>query len=271
MASQIDHLVIAVPDIEAAATELEERIGLRATGGGRHEGMGTRNRIAWLADGAYLELIAVEEHDAALRWPVGAAAAGALATSGAGLACYALVENDLDARVAELQAAGSSIGPAVPGSRRRPDGELVEWWTAAPERIGLPDGVPFLIRHAYAGAEWGPDAMAARASIPHALPSPVTLSRLDLATEDPPALASRYERELGLEFRTVADLAVCSVGPHVIRLVRSREMEVPAAVTLRAPVEVPGSAMAFGLRIAIEPISAQLPAEERADTEIRRA
>lgn len=270
MASGIDHLVIAVPDVDAAALELEERIGLRATGGGRHEGMGTRNRIAWLADGSYLELIGVEDPDDARRWPVGAAAAEALAARGGGLACYALVEDDLEARVAELRAAGSSISPAVAGSRRRPDGELVEWWTAAPERIALPEGVPFLIRHAYTGAEWGPEAVAARAAIPHPLPAPVTLARLDLASEDPPAQAARYAHELGLEFRAVADLAVGIIGPHVVRLVRSREMEVPAAVTLRAPVEVPGSATAFGLRIAIEPVSAPVPVVERADTETRR-
>jgi hypothetical protein len=264
MASRIDHLVIAVPDVDAAALELEERIGLRATGGGRHEGMGTRNRIAWLADGSYLELIAVEDRDDAGRWPVGAAAVEALAGHGGGLACYALVEDDLDARVAELRAAGSSISPAVAGSRRRADGELVEWWTAAPERIALPEGVPFLIRHASTGSEWGPEAMAARAAIPHPLPSPVTLARLDLASDDPPAQAARYEHELGLGFRAVADLAVGSIGPHVVRLIRSPEMEVPAAVTLRAPVQVPASAAVFGLRMAIEPVSTPAPVGERA-------
>jgi hypothetical protein len=111
--------------------------------------------------------------------------------------------------------------------------------------------------------------VAARAAIPHPLPAPVTLARLDLASEDPPAQAARYAHELGLEFRAVADLAVGTIGPHVIRLVRSREMEVPAAVTLHAPVEVPGSATAFGLRIAIEPVSAPVPVVERADTETR--
>ena len=48
----IDHLVIATPDPDAGARQLEERVGLRCTGGGRHEGSGTRNRIAWLAEGA---------------------------------------------------------------------------------------------------------------------------------------------------------------------------------------------------------------------------
>jgi Glyoxalase-like domain len=264
MVSGVDHLVIAVPDLDTAASELERQVGLRATGGGRHEGMGTANRIAWLADGSYLELIAVEARAEAVRWPVGAASVEALESRGGGLACYALLEDDLGARVAELRAAGSSIGPAIAGSRRRMDGDLVEWWTAAPEHIGLPDGIPFLIRHAYAGAEWGPAAMRARADVAQPLPSPVVLARLDLAAADPPALAARYRQELGLDFWSVADLAVCTVGPHVIRLVRSREMEVPAAITLRAPIEVPEAIAAFGIRIAIEPVAATAPVEQRA-------
>ena len=74
----IDHLVIACADPDAAARELEEAIGIAATGGGRHVGRGTFNRIAWLADGSYLELIGVDDRDAAMQQPVGAAAVRAL-------------------------------------------------------------------------------------------------------------------------------------------------------------------------------------------------
>ena len=54
----IDHLVIAVPDPDAAAADLEAALGLAATGGGRHERAGTFNRLIFLGD-AYLELIGV--------------------------------------------------------------------------------------------------------------------------------------------------------------------------------------------------------------------
>src|SRR6266542_4335785 len=110
MVTGIDHLVIAVPDPEAAAKELERRVGLLATGGGRHDGMGTFNRIAFLADASYIELIGVEDRDAALRWPVGAAVVRTLDERGAGLACYALRVDTLEAMVAELGANGASIG-----------------------------------------------------------------------------------------------------------------------------------------------------------------
>ena len=74
MVTGIDHLVIASPDLDAAAHELEHRAGITCSGGGRHEEGGTVNRIAFLADGAYLELIAVEDREAAMQTPVGAGA-----------------------------------------------------------------------------------------------------------------------------------------------------------------------------------------------------
>jgi len=254
MVTGIDHLVIAVPDLDIAAHELEQGIGLAVTGGGRHPGAGTANRIAFLADGSYLELITIEDGKAAAKRPLGAAVARALEERGGGLAAYALVDDHLDTTVAELQANGSSIGPVQDGSRVREDGEVVEWWTAFPETLGL-DGVPFLIRHAYTGAEWGPAALAKRQAFVHPIGSPVVLTRLDLATPDPQDLAARYARELGLEFWAVVDLAVCTVGRHVIRLVPTREIDTPAAITIGAQVEAPRSSQVLGLRIDVEPVA----------------
>ena len=53
MASGIDHLVIAVPDPDAAAAELTDALGIVFIGGGQHPGLGTFNRIAFLGE-AYL-------------------------------------------------------------------------------------------------------------------------------------------------------------------------------------------------------------------------
>jgi Glyoxalase-like domain len=259
MVTGIDHLVIAVPDLDTAAQELEQGIGLAVTGGGRHPGVGTANRIAFLADASYLELMTVEGRDAAAARPLGAAVMRVLEERGGGLVSYALVDDHLETTVVELQANGSSLGDVEQGSRTRHDGELVEWWTAFPPSLGL-DSVPFLIRHAYTGTEWGPAALAERRELVHPIGSPVVLARLDVATPDPPDLAARYAHELGLEFWAVVDLAVCSVGRHVIRLVPTREMETPAAITLGAQVEAPRSSQVFGLRIDVEPVAAPVVA-----------
>lgn len=255
----IDHLIIACEDPDAAAADLEARVGLIAAGGGRHEGMGTFNRIIWLAD-AYLELIGIDDREAALRHPLGAGVARVLDERGGGFVGYALLDGGkLEQTVHALHGIGSHIGPAIAGSRTRPDGETAEWWTAMPERVG-PDGPPFLIQHAYSGAEWGPGALAERRAFVHPLGSPAILARLDIATDDPPSLAADYAAELGLEFWAVSDLAVCTVGRHVIRLQPRGRMPVPAVITLGAEVDVPAAVELLGVRFDVERVDLPLPA-----------
>ncbi len=254
----IDHLVVVCADPDAAAAELEASLGLRATGGGRHAGMGTFNRIAWLADGTYLELIGVDDAEAAARVPVGAAALAVSATSGEGLATYALRDDELELTVAAMPE--GAFDPVRHGSRTRSDGEVVEWWTAMPRVALAADAVPFLIQHAYVGAEWGHDAMAERARFRHPLGSPVSLARLDLAAADPPSAAARFNEHLGIDVWAVADLAVAEVGPHVVRFVPRRGMSVPAVVTLAAEIDAPRTVELFGMRFDVE--RAELPVTE---------
>ena len=45
MLAGIDHVVLAIVDPDAAAARLAEKLGLDATGGGRHEALGTFNRL----------------------------------------------------------------------------------------------------------------------------------------------------------------------------------------------------------------------------------
>ena len=139
----------------------------------------------------------------------------------------------------------------------------MEWWAAFPDDPLAPDAPPFLIQHVEVGAEWGHEALAERAQFRHPIGSPVILARLDVATGDPPGAAATFHAELGLDFWAVADLAVADVGPHVLRLVPSREMAVPAVVTLGAEVESPRTAELFGLRFDVERV--QLPVATVAD------
>jgi hypothetical protein len=255
----IDHLVIASADPDAAAGQLESSLGLAATGGGRHAGRGTWNRIVWLADGSYLELIGVDDRDAAMRNPVGAAAVAVLDSAGGGLATYALRDDGIELSVSALRAAGSSFGPVAHGSRQRDDGETVEWWTAFPNVPLSASAPPFLIQHAYVGTEWGHNALAERATYRHPIGSPVILARLDVATDDPPSTAAMFHEQLGIDFWAVADLAVADVGPHVIRLVPRREMPVPAVLTLGADVEAPRTVELFGMRFDVERVEVPIP------------
>lgn len=244
----IDHLVVAVTDPDAAAAELESRVGLTCTGGGQHPGAGTVNRLAFLADGSYLELIGVEDPAAARANPVGAASLQMLETNGAGLATFALLDDDLEATLRYRP----ELGTRTHGSRQRPDGEVVEWWTAAPTEPLSPTS-PFLIEHTYAGAEWGPEAMQVRAEQVHPIGSAVRLVRLDIAVDDPPLVAGELASTLDVPVQAVPDLAVVEVGAHFVRFVARRSMAVPAAVVLAADVATPSAADRFGVRFLVEP------------------
>jgi catechol 2,3-dioxygenase-like lactoylglutathione lyase family enzyme len=254
MPSGIDHVVIAVADPDASAAELTEKLGLAFTAGGRHEGLGTFNRIAFLGD-AYLELMGVEDPAAARGWAIGAAAVRALA-GGGGFATYGLVDEAIRVTVPRLQANGSRIGPVEHGSRERPDGGRVEWLSAAPPELG-PNRPPFLIKHLDDGAEWGADALAARRAFVHPLGSPAALERLDLAVPDPQALAADCYRDLGLEFWEVASTAVTSLGRHVIRLIA----DLPeTTMVMGAAVVEPRTVRALGARFEVIPATLPLAA-----------
>ena len=190
----IDHLVVAVRSVEAAADVMERDLGLAATGGGRHEAMGTYNRLAFLGD-TYVELIGV--FDAGLvrsstSFAVGNAALAQLEERGEGLATYALATDDVARDVALLRGAGSPIGEPVAGSRVRPDGEVVRWVCAFPE-LG-PERPPFLIEHEAAGAEWGEEARAARAAFRHPGGGRVRLTALELPVADASRGRTRVRR-----------------------------------------------------------------------------
>jgi catechol 2,3-dioxygenase-like lactoylglutathione lyase family enzyme len=248
MPSGIDHVVIAVPDLEAAVAEVTQRVGLAFTSGGRHAGLGTVNRIAFLGD-AYLELIAVEDRAQAKGWAIGAAAVRAL-EGGGGFATWALADAAIRATVPRLQANGSHIGAVTHGSRERPDGERVEWWSATPPELG-PDRPPLLIKHLEAGVEWGAEARSGRRAFVHPIGSAVRLDGLDLAVSDPIALAARCRSEVGLDFAWDGAAAVASVGRQAIRLTRGTVGK--ATIRIAAAVEAAQITRLLGVRFAVRP------------------
>jgi hypothetical protein len=91
---RIDHVIFGVADLESAAGRLEADYGLRATGGGRHEGLGTHNRIVPLG-GGYLEILAVADPGEAERSPLGRAVAARISSSGDGLMGWAVAVDDV--------------------------------------------------------------------------------------------------------------------------------------------------------------------------------
>jgi hypothetical protein len=98
---ETDHVIWATADLDAAAERLERSHGLRAEGGGRHDGMGTHNRIVPLGRG-YLELLAVADAEEAAGSALGRAVTERLARVGEGLMGWAVATEDVTAVAGRL-------------------------------------------------------------------------------------------------------------------------------------------------------------------------
>jgi Glyoxalase-like domain len=105
---RIAHVIYGTSDLDAAARRVEKAVGVTAVAGGHHEGLGTHNQIVPLSDGAYIELLAVDDPDEASRSPVGAALQAAIA-AGDGLLGWAVAVQDLDAVAVRLGTPISTI------------------------------------------------------------------------------------------------------------------------------------------------------------------
>jgi Glyoxalase-like domain len=95
----IDHAIIATADLDATARRLEDEYGLAVSGGGRHLGIGTANRIVPLGPG-YLELIAVVDAGEAEATPLGRALAERITARGEGLMGWVVAVEDARAEAA---------------------------------------------------------------------------------------------------------------------------------------------------------------------------
>jgi hypothetical protein len=165
---ELDHVLVAVSELDAGAREFEQRYGLASVEGGRHPGWGTANRIVPLGE-TYLELIAVvdaEEAESGFgRW-VGASN-GAFGWA---------------VRTDDIEAVAARHGLAVlDGSRARPDGSMLRWRLAGADVAAAEPPLPFFI-------QWDPASeLPGRAPVAHPA-GPTRLAELQLSG-DPERLA----------------------------------------------------------------------------------
>jgi hypothetical protein len=180
-----DHLVYAVPDLEAAVEELERRTGVRAGPGGSHPGRGTRNALIGMGEGAYFEILGPDPDQPPPekpRW------LGVDEPAGARLTAWVARAADLSGLARRAEAAGIRLGEVLAGSRRRADGSLLSWKLTEPHALTEADDglVPFFI-------DWGTSSHPSESA-----PGGITL--VALRGEHPrPGDAATLLGNLGLE------------------------------------------------------------------------
>jgi Glyoxalase-like domain len=134
--------VYATPNLAATVAELRSRWGIELVEGGPHIGRGTRNYLAGLNNGTYLEIIGPDPDQPTPKAP---RPFGVDNIDRARLVTWcARPSRPLDDVVRSTTKAGFDIGSVTAMSRRRPDGEILEWELTV--RPGAPHPiVPFCI------------------------------------------------------------------------------------------------------------------------------
>ena len=158
----VDHVVVAVPELDTAVRDFEDSYGLVSVEGGVHPGWGTANRIVPLGN-AYLELIAVVEPAQVDQNPLGPLLRG-IPPGETRLLAWVARPDDIDEVAMRLGIEAES------GSRVRPDGSEIRWRIAGMRQAVAEPCLPFFI-------EWSKGTELPGAAV---TPTPARLEGLSL-------------------------------------------------------------------------------------------
>lgn len=142
---QPDHIILGCRDLDEGIAYIKKVSGYQAAPGGSHPGRGTRNALLKLATRCYLEILAPDPAQSELTWhqelprltkPL--------------LVGWAEPARNLEGLAAHLRAKGMACGGPFPGSRTKPNGEVLRWKlvTLEDDKKGI---LPFYI-------EWAADS-----------------------------------------------------------------------------------------------------------------
>jgi catechol 2,3-dioxygenase-like lactoylglutathione lyase family enzyme len=223
MLKGIDHLVIAVPDLETARKSYGD-LGFTVVTGGRHP-VGTHNALIAFRDESYLELIAFYEPNPKHKWwePL---------QKGGGLVDVCCVTDELRGDTAAFRRAGLEIDDPSPLSRTRPDGYQLRWVLSIPQ-VGSRGVAPFLIE----------DETPREERVPRTMTHPNGVTGVDgivIAVDDVARVRRWYAKALGQPGQDVErpDLdaagARFTVGPHTFEILAARGARSPLAAWVAA-------------------------------------
>ena len=198
---QIDHLVYATADLDAAIERFERDLGVRPALGGRHPEFGTHNALLGLGGRTYLEALAPDP---------GAAQPATPGTFGLAdenkadlLAAWAVACDDIEEAVARARARGFDPGDPISAERVDDRGNRLTWQLTINFLAGGP--MPFLIA-------WGQTPHPSQSA-----PAGLVLEHLDVEHPDPDTVQRAFEAlAVDVEVRPAASPALVARirGPH---------------------------------------------------------
>jgi Glyoxalase-like domain len=149
----LDHILLGCTLLTSGIELVAKRTGVRAAFGGVHPGRGTENALLSLGERHYLEIIALDplQSDAPDHY-------GLAKLIVPRLVGWAAHPGDLNSLATRLRDADIAFDGPNPGSRKRPDGRLLQWNTLnlKNDHDGL---LPFFI-------EWSADTVHPSADAP---------------------------------------------------------------------------------------------------------
>ena len=123
-AAVLDHILLGCNDLERGIAFVEQQTGVRAAFGGVHPGRGTRNALLSLGERHYLEIIAPDPQQ-----PEAPDTRNLRELAEPRLVGWAAHPGDINQFAVHLHSAGIDFEGPTPGSRKHPDGQLLQWRT----------------------------------------------------------------------------------------------------------------------------------------------
>ena len=135
---QIDHIILAINDLDKGIEEMKTLTGVEPVFGGIHPNTFSQNALISLGNNTYVEILAPRaDADSVPEWinklekltPYG----------------WAVSTKNIEATAGKITSLEREVTRLRPGSRDKPDGQTLSWTTFAITDLQTP-GIPFLIQ-----------------------------------------------------------------------------------------------------------------------------
>jgi hypothetical protein len=178
----LDHLLLGCSDLDQGIAFVEQQTGVRPAMGGVHPGRGTRNALLSLGSLHYLEVIAPDPAQTGPPTTRVELPAMLKQLASPTLVDWAVHTSDIAGVADRLRKAGVVFHGPTPGSRARPDGQMLHWQTLNLDNDH--DGLlPFFI-------QWGTDAVHPSVDAP----AGSKLESFAIVTSESVVLASEFKK-----------------------------------------------------------------------------